>query len=185
MNDTYIVTIGRPSYQKNPLFLVEVIKGVYAQHPEVKFMLLGVGYYSPDLDLMKQRISEYGLGDVVVLKEWLSHDETLDLVKDSLFYLTVSRYEGLPLAVVEAMALGKCIVASDVVGNSDCVRNGYNGLLLNLNVKTFVDAICVLLNNPQQIKTFGNNSRTLYESEFNIRNRITMLEAIYNNVAAK
>lgn len=48
-----------------------------------------------------------------------------------------------------------------------------------------MDAICALLDNPQQIKTFGNNSRTLYESEFNIRNRITMLEAIYNNVAAK
>lgn len=183
MNDTYIVTIGRPSYQKNPLFLVDVIKGVYAKHPEVKFMLLGVGYYSPDLDLMKQKISEYDLGDVVILKEWLSHEETLDLVKDSLFYLTVSRYEGLPLAVVEAMALGKCIVASNVVGNSDCVRNEYNGLLLNLDVDMFVAAICRLLDNPQQIKTFGDNSRTLYESEFNIRNRIAMLEDIYKEVA--
>ena len=185
MNDTYIVTIGRPSYQKNPLFLVEVIKGVHDRHPEVKFMLLGVGYYSPDLDQMKQKISEYGLGDVVILKEWLSHDETLNLVKDSLFYLTVSRYEGLPLAVVEAMALGKCIVASDVVGNSDCVRNGYNGLLLSLDVDTFVEAICGLLDNPQQIKAFGDNSRTLYESEFNIRNRIAMLEDIYKEVANK
>lgn len=183
MNDTYIVTIGRPSYQKNPLFLIEVIKGVYAQHPEVKFMLLGVGYYSPDLDQMKKKISEYGLDDVVILKEWLSHEETLDLVKDSLFYLTVSRYEGLPLAVVEAMALGKCIVAYDVVGNSDCVRNEYNGLLLNLDVDTFVAAICKLLDNPLQIKTFGNNSRMLYESEFNIRNRIGMLEDIYKEVA--
>ena len=57
------------------------------------------------------------------------------------------------------------------------------GLLLNLDVKTFVDAICGLLDNPQQIKTFGDNSRILYESEFNIRNRIAMLEDIYKEVA--
>ncbi len=50
----------------------------------------------------------------------------------------------------------------DVVCKSDCVRNGYNGLLLSLDVDKFVDAICGLLDNPQQIKTFGDNSRALY-----------------------
>ena len=44
--DKYICYIGRPSYQKNPLFLVEVVKDVHILHPEVKFVLLGVGYYS-------------------------------------------------------------------------------------------------------------------------------------------
>ena len=41
--DKYICYIGRPSYQKNPLFLVEVVKDVHILHPEVKFVLLGVG----------------------------------------------------------------------------------------------------------------------------------------------
>lgn len=185
MENQYIVTIGRPSYQKNPFFLVDVIKGVHARHPEIKFMLLGVGYYSPDLDAMKHKISEYGLDEVVILKDWLGHYETLQYVKDSLLYLTVSRYEGLPLAVVEAMALGKCVVVSNVVGNVDCVHDGYNGLVLDLNVDSFVSSLCDLLDNPEKISQFGRNSKTLYDEEFDIRKRIGLLEEIYQQVARK
>lgn len=141
MENNYIVTIGRPSYQKNPFFLVDVIKGVHEQHPEALFYLLGVGYYSPDLEKMTKKINEYGLENTIILKDWLDHDTTLQYVKKSILYLTVSKYEGLPLAVVEAMALGKCIVASRVVGNVDCVRDGYNGKVLELDVQIFVDTI--------------------------------------------
>lgn len=185
MDSGFIVTIGRPSYQKNPFFLVDVIKGVHASHPEVRFFLLGVGYYSPDLEEMKQQIADYGLDDVVVLKDWTNHDTTLQYVRDSILYLTVARYEGLPLAVVEAMGLGKCIVASRVVGNVDCVRDGYNGRVLDLNVQDFVDAIGELLSCPEKIAEYGKNSRTLYEKEFDIRKRIGMLENIYREVSGK
>lgn len=185
MESNYIVTIGRPSYQKNPFFLVDVIKGVHEAYPEIRFYLLGVGFYSPDLEEMKSRLESYGLNDVVVLKDWADHDTTMSYVKNSLFYLTVSRYEGLPLAVIEAMALGKCIVASKVVGNVDCVRDGYNGRVLELNVTEFVDAICDLLAHPETIEKFGKASRELYEREFDIRRRIGLLEDIYYRVAAQ
>lgn len=185
MENDYIVTIGRPSYQKNPFFLVDVIKDVHERHPEIRFHLLGVGFYSPDLEEMKSRIEAYGLHDVVVLKEWADHETTMKYVKDSLFYLTVSRYEGLPLAVIEAMALGKCIVASNVVGNVDCVKDGYNGRVLDLKVDEFVDAINGLLDNPEKIAEYGRHSRELYEREFDIRKRIGMLEDIYHRMAKK
>lgn len=185
MNDSFIVTIGRPSYQKNSFFLVDVIKGVHERHPAVCFYLLGVGYYSPDLEGMKRKIEEYGLQEVVVLKDWLDHEQTIEYVKNSVLYLTVSRYEGLPLAVVEAMALGKCIVASKVVGNVDCVRDGYNGRVLDLNVTDFVDALNELLDCPEKLAVYGENSRRLYEKEFDIRKRIGMLEDIYHKVAKK
>lgn len=184
-NEKYIVTIGRPSYQKNPFFLVDVIKGVHKKHSDIKFFLLGVGFYSPDLELMTQKIEENGLQDVIVLKEWLDHQETLDYVQKSILYLTVSRYEGLPLAVVEAMAMGKCVVASKVVGNVDCVRDRYNGRVLDLNVDEFVDAICELLENPVLLEEYGNNARKLYEEEFDIRKRIGLLEDVYRKVARK
>lgn len=185
MKKEFIVTIGRPSYQKNPFFLLDVIKGVHEKHPEIRFCLLGVGFYSPDLEEMKVRLEEYGLNDTVVMKEWADHGTTMQYVKDSLLYLTVSRYEGLPLAVVEAMALGKCIVASRVVGNVDCVKDEYNGCVLDLKVDEFVDAINRLLDNPEKITEYGMNSRKLYEQEFDIKKRIGMLEDIYHKVAKK
>lgn len=178
----YIVTIGRPSYQKNPFFLLEVIHGVHKMHPKVKFYLLGVGFYSPDLDKMKRMIKEYSLEETIVLKEWVDHDDAMDFVNDSLMYLTVSRYEGLPLSVVEAMALGKCTVASNVIGNKDCVSDGVNGRILPLKVNLFVDVINDLLLHREKIEIYGKGARMLYEKNFDIRKRIIMLEDIYYKV---
>jgi len=180
--DKYICYIGRPSYQKNPLFLVEVVKDVHVLHPEVKFVLLGVGYYSPELDSMKAKIAEYALEEVISLFPWLNHKETLEYVNNSLFYLTVARYEGLPLAVIEAMSLSKAIVASDVAGNKDCVQDGYNGRLIPLEKEAFVKAICELVEDKVKRDLYGNNSRIFFEREFLITNRIQELEAIYQSV---
>lgn len=164
---------------------MDVIKGVHEVHPEVKFYLLGVGYYSPDLEEMNRMIKEYGLEDAIVLKDWLDHDATMRFVNGALLYLTVSRYEGLPLAIVEAMAMGKCIVASKVVGNVDCVRDGYNGRVIDLDATQFVAALNELLAAPEKIEEYGRNSRKLYEDEFDIRKRIGMLEDIYHEIAGK
>lgn len=175
----YICYIGRPSYQKNPFFLVNVIKEVYKKHPNIQFYILGVGYYSPDLDAMKVMIKNYQLENTIVLLPWLNHDETMEYVKNSLFYLTTSRYEGLPLAVIEAMSLGKCIVASNVLGNKDCVKNNYNGYLLPLKEEVFADKINYLIEHPEKRLVFEENSRKYFEENFFIKNRIKYLEDIY------
>ena len=181
MNKGYICYIGRPSYQKNSFFFIDVINGVHKKFPSIQFKLLGVGYYSPDLEQIKDLISQYKLNEVVELLPWLSHDETLRYVKESLFYLTVSRYEGLPLSVIEAMSLGKAIIASNVVGNIDCVINGYNGFLVPLIKESFIDAICQMIENDSERNKFGINSRILFEKKFLITNRIKELENIYRS----
>lgn len=175
----YICYIGRPSYQKNPFFLVNVIREVHKAYPDIRFYILGVGYYSPDLEQMKRMITQYQLENTIELFPWLSHDETMGYVKNALFYLTTSRYEGLPLAVIEAMSLGKCIVTSDVLGNKDCVKDGYNGYLLPLQENLFAKKIIELIEHPDLTETFGKNSRLLFEKDFLIQNRIPYLEAIY------
>ena len=143
---------------------------------------MGVGYYSPELSDVEKRISEYGLDGVVELVPWLSHKEVLEHVRNSLLYLTVSRYEGLPLAVLEAMSLGKAIVASNVVGNIDCVEDGYNGRLLPLEVDVFVSTLCNLLEDENKRYMYGENSRRLFERKFLITHRIGELEQIYKSV---
>lgn len=175
----YICSVGRPSFQKNPFFLLEVVNEVHRRHPEVKACMIGAGFYSPDLDTLKSRIAMNGLEDVFHILPWLNQVETLSHMKDSLLYLTVARYEGLPLAVIEAMALGKVVVASDVLGNKDCVEDGVNGYLLPLDVERFVEKICHLIENGQQRDEMGKASRRLFEHRFMIENRIKFLEDIY------
>lgn len=180
--ERYITSIGRPSYQKNPLFMVEVAHGIHLKHPDIKFYLLGVGFYSPMLEDMMKLIHQYDMDDTFYLLPWLSHEETLKYVKGSLLYFMTSLYEGLPISVIEAMSLGKAVVASDVLGNKDCVKDGYNGYLLPLKEEVFVEKMNDLIENDEKRKEMEKNSRSYFETDFFIDNRIKALEDIYTEV---
>lgn len=180
----YICYIGRPSYQKNPLFMVDMFAKVHERYPEVRFYLLGVGYHSPDLEAMQKSIRKLHLESACFLMPWVKHNDAMAFVKHSLFYLSVARYEGLPLSIIEAMAMGKCIVASDVVGNKDCVKDGVNGRLIKLRNELFANAVCGLLANPEIVELMGQESRRLYDENFCIENRIHLLEEIYEHIGS-
>ena len=182
VGERYITSIGRPSYQKNPLFMVEVAHGIHLKHPDIKFYLLGVGFYSPMLEDMKKLIHQYDMDDTFYLLPWLSHEETLKYVKGSMLYFMTSLYEGLPISVIEAMSLGKAIVASDVLGNKDCVKDGYNGYLLPLKEEVFVEKMNDLIENDEKRKGMEKNSRSYFETDFFIDNRIKALEDIYTEI---
>lgn len=182
VGERYITSIGRPSYQKNPLFMVEVAHGIHLKHPDIKFYLLGVGFYSPMLEDMKKLIHQYDMDDAFYLLPWLSHEETLKYVKGSMLYFMTSLYEGLPISVIEAMSLGKAIVASDVLGNKDCVKDDYNGYLLPLKEDIFVEKMNELIVNDGKRKEMEKNSRSYFESDFFIDNRIKALEDIYTEI---
>ena len=182
VGERYITSIGRPSYQKNPLFMVEVAHGIHLKHPDIKFYLLGVGFYSPMLEDMKKLIHQYDMDDTFYLLPWLSHEEILKYVKGSMLYFMTSLYEGLPISVIEAMSLGKAVVASDVLGNKDCVKDGYNGYLLPLKEEVFIEKMNDLIENDEKRKEMEKNSRSYFESDFFIDNRIKALEDIYTEI---
>lgn len=177
--ERFVISIGRPSYQKNPRLMVEVMRRVHERHSDVKFYLVGVGFYSPMLSEMKALVCRYGLEDVIMLLPWLSHEETLGYLQQSLFYISTSLYEGLPIAVLEAMAMEKAVVATDVIGNKDCVKNCENGYLLENNADSFAEKICELIENKCLREQMGKVSKDFFEKEFLIDNRIKALEDIY------
>lgn len=183
-DEKYIVTIARPSYQKNTLMMVEIMNKIHQICPDLKLYLLGAGdnVYAPMLDEMKVSVRKYGLSHVIHILPWLPHEEALGYIKYAQLYLTTSQYEGLPISVLEAMALGKAIVASDVVGNRDCIKDGYSGILLPLDVDRFVDKIVNLLNKQEEMVKLGRQARASFESDFFIEKQIGGLEAIYSHI---
>lgn len=181
VNEPYACYIGRPCYQKNTLFLLDVIKALSDRGCDLKFLLLGVGYHSPELDAMKAKIGELGLDNSITLVPWISHADCQEYVRGSLFYVTTSLYEGLPLSVIEAMANGKAIIASDVVGNRDCVEDGVNGWLLPLDANVFADRIIRLAADRPMREAMGEKSRQLFLSRFFIEKQIKSLQEIYEN----
>ena len=181
-SEPYACYIGRPCYQKNPLFLLDVIKKVKDKGCNLKFILLGVGYHSPELEAMKAKMKELGLENAIKLEPWINHADCQEFVRKSLFYISTALYEGLPLAVIEAMANGKAVVASDVVGNKDCVRDGENGFLLPLDAEMYSEKIIKLVNDEELKMKMEKESRDLFLKEFFIENRIISLQNQYDMI---
>ncbi|MDA3780174.1 MAG: glycosyltransferase [Bacteroidales bacterium] len=177
----YVCYIGRPSFQKNTFFLIDVVRKVITQIPDFRIYLLGVGYHSPDLDKLTYLIQEYSLSNHIILIPWIEQKEAFQYLSQSEFYISVSRYEGLPLSILEAMALSKPIVASNVSGNKDCVGNEENGYLLPLDINLFSEKIQELWNDHEKRDMLSKNSRIRYLNEFNIEKQIVLLQNIYLN----
>lgn len=116
---------------------------------------------------------------------WVSHADCMEYVRKSAFYVTTALYEGLPLAVIEAMSVGEAIIASDAVGNKDGVEDGINGYLLPLKVDEFVDKIIELASNNDLLEKMDKQSRELFLTKFFIENRIKLLQTNYNTMILK
>ena len=174
--------IGRPCYQKNVLFLLDVINKVKNKGCDLQFILLGVGYHSPDLQKVKERIEELNLVSNVKIIPWINHHDCQEYVKRSLFYVSTSLYEGLPLAIIEAMAQGKAVIASDVIGNRDCVLNGETGYLLPFDVNVFADHICLLVENESLRQKMEVRARKEFLDKFLIDKQIKELEDEYRKL---
>ncbi len=184
-DDNYIVTIARPCYQKNPMLMLEIMRQLHERYPHIKLYVVGADFYSPLQNEMQRMIKEYGMQETIKILPWVSHEEALGYLKYSLFYLSTSIYEGLPIAVLEAMALGKAIVASDVIGNRDCVKDCYNGRLLPMDADIFAKECCKLIEDKVLRIRMEENSFSLFGEKFLIEKRIGELETLYRKIVRK
>ena len=131
---------------------------------------------------MKAKMKDLGLEDTILLEPWINHADCQEFVRKSLFYISTALYEGLPLAVIEAMANGKAIIASDVVRNKDCVRDGENGYLLPLDAEMYAEKIIQLVNHEELRMSMEKESRDLFLKEFFIESRIIYLQNQYDMI---
>lgn len=114
--------VGRMHGQKDPWMFVRVAAGLSREHPEARFIWIGAGEPS-----VRELADSLGLGERFVVTGHT--DLVAELLPALDVFLLTSRWEGLPLALVEAQAAGVVVAASAVNGVLDVVRDGENGLL--------------------------------------------------------
>ncbi|MHA7819582.1 MAG: glycosyltransferase family 4 protein [Erythrobacter sp.] len=121
-----ILSVGAISEQKNYDLLIEVAGALRSNHLLDPLPRLRVAGGGADLASLRAKVTERGLEDMV---EFLGErSDVPDLMQGSDLYLNVSLYEGMPLTLLEAMASGLPIVATDVPGNRELVKDGANGM---------------------------------------------------------
>lgn len=178
--DNYICTVGRPSYQKNIELMIDVMYQLKKERPDIHLIIMGVGSYSPNTRSVEDKINKYQLQENVTMLEWTSRDDILHIISHAQLYLSTARYEGLPYAVIEALALSKALVLSDVDGNKDLIDEDKNGFLIFTdNTELFKQRILELLIYKEKRSSFEKHSYFLFNKYFNIGHTIKDLETIY------
>jgi len=123
--DVVVGTLACLKPQKAPLDFVEAARLARARDPRLRFFIAGDG---PERKAVEARIAAAGLAEHVKLLGW--RRDATDLLHAMDLFLLTSRFEGLPRAVLQAMAAGVAVVATEVDGTPEVVREGETGVLI-------------------------------------------------------
>lgn len=171
---------GRFSRQKAPERFVELAAKLAAGHPGATFALFGDGEQGPGLARL---IDERGLAGRVVLLPW-QRDPTLIYAACDVFVLT-SRWEGLPLVLLEAMAAQRAIVAPAVDAIPEALSDRVDGLLCPPDsVAALADAVDELLREPELRLRLGEAAAARVREEFSAHRMVQQWEDLLRGVAA-
>jgi len=97
-------------------------------------------------------------------------------------FMLPSHYEGLPMSIIEAMCFSKPVVASNVGGVSELIRQGITGYVLPNNPDEFTKYIKLLLENETMLESFGKEARHDYEDNFTIQPMVEGYKRIYREL---
>ncbi len=185
-----LLTPARLVAQKRPLFLVEIVKTLVDSGLPVRALILSAGHVhlQPDVEA---KIAQYGLGDQLQILPPVAPGSSMQAYYDIADILLLpSAYEGISLAVYEAMAMGLPVVASDVGGQSELVVPEA-GFLVPLGqadaaeVQAYIEVLHPLVTSPSLRQEVGRQARQRIVAKFSLRAMGERMAALFAEAAAQ
>lgn len=151
-----VIFVGRFNEQKGLEYLIKTWESTFKKHRDWTLHIYGDG---DQKEMLYQLISKAGLEKGVKV-----HQPTKKIMEkylESSIFLLTSRFEGLPMVIVEAMACGLPVVSFDCpYGPADIIQNGEDGYLVEyLNTDEAALKVCELIENPELRKQMSRNAR--------------------------
>lgn len=157
-DSTQLVCVGRLCEQKGQIFLVEAVAGLVKEGFRFKLVMVGDGEHRP---IIEGLIEAHDLSGTVELRGWATSAQVKDEILKSRAMILPSFAEGLPIVLIEAMALGRPVISTYVAGIPELVVNGECGWLFPAASKADMrDAIRTCLEaSPQTLTAMGRAAR--------------------------
>lgn len=167
INEQYVFTAGRLAPRKGLEDLIECARILKERGAKLKFLIAGEG---PNFQNLQNTIRTKGLESTVTLLGHISDRNKLaELYCASKMYVHPAHYEGLPTVVLEAMACGKPVIATEVSGLPDVINNGINGFLTPpRNPGKLANFIEIILNDDQLADRIGQAARKTIQERFSL-----------------
>jgi glycosyltransferase involved in cell wall biosynthesis len=167
-------TVANFKPHKGYRYLLEVAATVVRARPDVRFVLVGDGPLAEELRLETRRL---GLGEAVVFAGF--REDALRVVRTFDVFVMSSVQEGLPLALLEAMALGCPPVATRVGGVSSVIEDAVSGFIVEpRDTQTQAERILKLLEDDELRRSLSTAARAR-GATFHVRRAIHRIEQVY------
>ncbi len=173
-----LLYVGRLCPEKGAMLLLQALRQVIDQGYRCQLTLAGDG---PIRVMLEQQIKALKLEDVVSISGWISSDTVKQYILDSQLLILPSFAEGLPVVLMEAMALKRPVITTYIAGIPELVKNGENGWLIPAsNLEALTAAIVQAVQAPhEQLQRMGEAGHQAVFKEHNITTQALKLGQLF------
>jgi glycosyltransferase involved in cell wall biosynthesis len=168
------ITISRLDNEKAIDRLLSICKRLKNKGYDFYWYIIGGGRL---YDKIKLQIIDMRLEDSVILTGEL--DNPMPLLKQCDVFALLSKYEGMPVTIHEAMILGVPVIATNVGGVSEQIEDGINGLLVENNDEAIFNGLKEILDSPSKLSRFKEQLKNYHYDNQNI---LTQLKSLFDNI---
>lgn len=178
-----LVCVGRLCEQKGQLLLLRAVHRLREQGTRVELVLAGDGEMRPQIEAL---IDDLGIGDQVRITGWIGGNTVKQEILNARALVLPSFAEGLPVVLMEAMALGRPVISTYVAGIPELVTDGVNGWLIPAgDVQALADAMRdVIEQDDARLEALGARARERARARHSIDIEASKLAAHFRAATA-
>lgn len=171
-----LISAGRLVEIKGFPLMLEAIAELRRQGRNVRLTLAGDG---PSRTSLEQQTLELGIADCVVFAGWKNQDELRELYSQSDIFVMSSFAEGVPVVLMEAMAIGVPCVAPRINGIPELIRHEVDGLLFSAaDVSELVSSVARMMDDSTMRQRMSKSSRQQVAEKYDLRKNVEHLAEI-------
>jgi glycosyltransferase involved in cell wall biosynthesis len=168
---------GRIDKVKRIDLLLQAFAQIVAQYPKARLVIAGNGKLRQQMEALSQQL------DLSHAVTWMGFYQNIPRLLAAIdIYAQTSVNEGLSLSILEAMAAGKPVVATDVGGAREIISNEKNGLLIPAESE---EAIVGAIKNPSLSHAIGQSGKNHVENDFSLSKMVNEYRVVYENLVAR
>lgn len=172
-----VICVGRLSPEKAQRILIDAVGRLVKEGRKLRLRLVGEG---PDLNALERHIVACGLSEIVHLEGALNQDELKTLYRESDVFAMASFAEGVPVVLMEAMAMEIPCVATRIAGIPELIQDGLSGLLVEpLDVGQLATAIARLMDDPDLYRRIAKAGRYKVIQKYNLSKNTVLLGNVF------
>jgi colanic acid/amylovoran biosynthesis glycosyltransferase len=178
-----LVSVGRLCEQKGQILLVAAAGKLREEFPDFELVLVGDGPMRQDVEAA---IKHYGLSGKVRITGWLSNEAVQAEIEAGRAFVLASFAEGLPVVLMEALALGRPALSTFVAGIPEIIHDGENGRLVPAgDIDALINAMRWMLNcTAEQLQEMGNKGREIVQERHDVRREAAKLQRLFETYSA-